>query len=549
VSEPKKKQLRPIDAPFVALGPSGVAIRDRLKHLTTADEKVLRLVGEHLGHLASLDLKTRCADAGDHSADTWAARKKGLTADSSSRWAGAITKATHDQWALSRRCQLAHIQGLESGVRTLMHRLSLPLAEKGTKKAAGGYRSKNEWFQKTRRLHVLEHRLDVARADRENGVVHVVRGGRKLLNNRHNLEAAQLTEAQWRERWEAERWFLAADGESGKRFGNETIRVTPDGEVSIKLPTPLADLANSKHGRYVLTSKAAFAHRGQEWADRITGNRAVAYRIHYDVQHGRWYLTASWQRPIVKTIPLDAARAKGMIGVDTNADHFAAYQLDVHGNPVGDPRHFFYDLSGTADHRDAQIRHAITQVLHWAKHCGVAAIAIEDLDFTAEKTREKHGRRKRFRQLISGIPTGKLKARLVSMAAEQDVAIVAVDPAYTSQWGGQHWRKPLVTPRRKMTRHDGAGIAIGRRALGHPIRRRTAPPPHDQSDRVGHRTVQAGTDARGREGTRPPVTERAHDARARTGTQQGTRATSASKTVRDARSAGQWVQDSLLLTD
>ncbi|MGW1260142.1 IS200/IS605 family accessory protein TnpB-related protein, partial [Streptomyces sp. NPDC002513] len=57
-----------------------------------------------------------------------------------------------------------------------------------------------------------------------------------------------------------------------------------------------------------------------------------------------------------------------------------------------------------------------------------------------------------------------------------------------------------------MTRHDAASIAIGRRALGHPIRRRTAPPPHDQSDRAGHRTVQAGPGHRGREENRPRVT-------------------------------------------
>jgi IS605 OrfB family transposase len=84
-----------------------------------------------------------------------------------------------------------------------------------------------------------------------------------------------------------------------------------------------------------------------------------------------------------------------------------------------------------ADHRDA----------HWAKRVGVNSIGIEDLDFTADKTRERHGRKKRFRQLISGMPTAKLKARIVSMAAEQDLAIVAVDPAYTSMWGGQHWQK------------------------------------------------------------------------------------------------------------
>ena len=457
MTEPKK-QLRTIDPPFIALGPSGVAIRDRLKHLTPQDDKVLRLVGEHLGHLASLDLAARCADAGDHDAQKWAARKQGLTAESSSRWAGSITKATHDQWALSRRCQFAHIQNLEAGTRTLMHRLSQPLGEKGTKKAGGGYRSKREWFHKSRRLAILERRLDVARAEREAGAVHVVRGGRKLLNTRHNLTKAQLAESQWRARWEAERWFLAADGESGKRFGNETIRVSPDGEVSIKLPAPLAHLANAPRGRYVLTSRIAFAHRGQEWAGRVEANRAVAYRIHLDVERGRWYLTASWQRPVVKTMPLDAARAKGMVGVDTNADHFAAYQLDVHGNPIADPRRFSYDLSGSADHRDAQILHAITRVLHWTKQVGAVAIAIEDLDFTAEKTREKHGCKKRFRQLISGIPTGKLKARLVSMAAEMDLSVVAVDPAYTSQWGGQHWQKPLATPRRKMSRHDAAGI-------------------------------------------------------------------------------------------
>ncbi|MEV6957598.1 IS200/IS605 family accessory protein TnpB-related protein, partial [Streptomyces sp. NPDC051183] len=361
---------------------------------------------------------------------------------------------------------------LEAGVRTLMHRLSLPVGEKGTRRAPGGYRSKHEWFVKSRRLVILEHRLEVARAEREAGVVHVVRGGRQLLNTRHHLDAAGLSEAEWRDRWEAERWFLAADGESGKRYGNETIRVTPDGEVSIKLPAPLAHLANAGHGRYVLAPQVVFAHRGVEWAGRIEGNRAVAYRIHYDTGRGRWYLTAAWQKPVVKTIPLDAARAAGMVGVDTNADHFAAYRLDAHGNPVGDPRRFFYDLSKAAGHRDAQVRHAITQLLHWAKRCGVTAVGLENLDFTAEKTREKHGGRKRFRQLISGIPTGRLKARLVSMAAEQDLAIVAVDPAYTSMWGDEHWRKPLTAPRRKMSRHDAASIAIGRRALGHPIRRR-----------------------------------------------------------------------------
>ncbi|MGI5515595.1 IS200/IS605 family accessory protein TnpB-related protein [Streptomyces sp. CA-106131] len=540
------ESLRTIAAPFVAVGPSGVAIRTRLVHLRAEDEEVLRLVGAHLGSLAARDLKRRCADGLEHSADSWAERKRALTKESSSRWAGSITKATHDQWALARRAQSAHIHSLEAGVRTIAHRLSLPVGEKGSRRAPGGYRSAKEWFGKSRRLRVLHDRLSAEQADHAVGRVRVVRGGKRLARNRHNLKAAQLTQAQWRQRWEASRWFVQADGESGKRFGNETIRVTPEGEVSLKLPAPLAHLANAPHGRYVFTGAVVFHHRGDEWADRITTNRAVAYRIHYDTGRSRWYLTASWTIPPVKAVPLSQARTGGLIGVDTNADHLAAWRLDAHGNPCGEPRQFFYDLSGSADHRDAQVRHALIRLLHWAQRHDLS-IAIEDLDFGTEKTREKHGRRKRFRQVISGMPVSKLRARLVSMAAELGITIIAVDPAYTSRWGAQHWQKPLTHTTRKTTRHDAASIAIGRRALGHRIRRRTAPPPHDQSDRVGHRTAQAGHGTPGREETRPrilgPRTRSVSPDAART------RETSASTTVRDAPVDQDWVQDSLLLTD
>ena len=515
VTKAKMQALRPIADSYPVPGPTGVAVRTRLKHLTDQDEQVLRAVGAHLGSLAAADLKARCADGPDHNRHTWSARKRALTAKSSSRWAGAITKATHDQWALARRGQVAHLHTLENGITTLRHRLSLPVGATGTRKAPGGYRGSQEWHAKSRRLASLGDRLAAVRTDFEAGRVRVVRGGKRLLNTRHHLEEAQLTQDQWRMRWEAERWFLQADGESGKRFGNETIRISPQGEVSIRLPAPLADLANAPHGRYVLSGTAAFAHRGQEWADRVKANRAVAYRAHLDVERGHWYLTASWQIPTTQVIPLDAVLADGVVGVDMNADHLAAWRLDIHGNPTGDPQRFFYDLSGTATHRDAQVRHALSQLLRWTQACGVKAIAVEDLDFTDSKTREKHGRKKRFRQVISGMPTAKLRARLLSMADATGIVIVAVDAAYTSRWGAQHWQKPTTSKKRTTSRHDAASIAIGRRAQGYPIRRRTAPPRTHRSDGCGPRTVQTEPETPGREGTRHPGPERAHDARAR----------------------------------
>ncbi|MFE9025014.1 IS200/IS605 family accessory protein TnpB-related protein [Streptomyces iakyrus] len=503
---------------------------------------VLRLVGGHLGTLAARDLKARCAAGLQHDAEAWAQRKRALTPECSSRWAGSVTKASHDQWALARRGQLAHIKSLQAGIAMISHRLSLPVGAQGGKRASGGYRSRREWHAKSRRLRVLEDRLQAVRADWEAGRVRVARGGKRLLNTRHHLQQAGLREAGWRERWQAERRFLQADGESGKRYGNETLRVTPDGEVSLKLPAPLARLANAPHGRYVLAGRVSFAHRGEQWADRVAANRAVAYRIHEDTDRGRWYLTASWTIPPTPTLPLAAARVHGMLGVDTNADHLATWHLDPHGNPIGAPLRFGHDLSGTTAHRDAQVRHALTRLLHFAQRHHLA-VAIEDLDFTAETTREKHGRRTRFRKLISGMPVARLRARLVSMAAELGIPIVAVDPAYTSRWGAQHWHKPLTTPSRKPTRHDTAAVAIGRRALGHPIGRRTAPPPHDRSDRAGHRTVLARPGSPGREGPRPRVP--GPRTRSVPPNAERTRATRTPNTVQDVRSDQEWVQDSL----
>ncbi|MFE1879058.1 IS200/IS605 family accessory protein TnpB-related protein [Streptomyces diastatochromogenes] len=498
--------LRELADPFVVRDPSGVAIRARLR-VSGTDAAVLGEVGAFLGSLAASDLAVRCGQALEHDAASWAVRKRNLSGVSSARWAGSITKATHDQWALARRGQVAAMGWLRGEVGRIEARLARPLGAKADKRAGlpRGYGSRSEWHAKSRRVHVLKDRLSGLEADWAAGRVHVVRGGKRLARLRHHLDEAGLTEQAWRERWRAARMFLVADGESGKRFGNETVRITDTGQVSIRLPSALAHLANAPHRRYVLEATATFRHRGEEWADRITANRAVAYRIHHDTVRGRWYVTASWQRTPTPVLPLQAALARGVVAVDMNDDHLAAWQLDVHGNPVGEPRRFFYDLSGSAQHRDAQIRHALTRLLHCTRRLGAAAIAIEDLDFTDGKSRENYGRNKRFRRLICRFPNARLKARLTAMAAEQGVSVVAVDPAYTSRWGAQHRQQPLTTETRKISRHDAAAVAIGRRALRHPIRRRTAPPRTHQSDGYGHRAAQAGLDAPGREGPRPRV--------------------------------------------
>jgi len=117
-------------------------------------------------------------------------------------------------------------------------------------------------------------------------------GGRALLRKRANLAAAGLDEDRWRAEWESARLFLTADGEKDKSLGNETIRWHPgEGWLEIRLPAPLAHLANRPHGRYRLSCPVEFSYRGDEVAAQ-TATGAVRYDISRDPASGRWYLDA-----------------------------------------------------------------------------------------------------------------------------------------------------------------------------------------------------------------------------------------------------------------
>jgi IS605 OrfB family transposase len=138
------------------------------------------------------------------------------------------------------------------------------------------------------------------------------------------------------------------------------------------------------------------------------------------------------------------------------------------------------------------------QVAHGDCAAVVTAIAIEDLDFTDAKAacRENLGRAKkarRFRRTLHGLPTARFRDRLVQMAANAGLHVIAVDPAYTSRWGGQHRQAPLQQqyPHQQISRHHAASVTIARRAQGHKARRRAGVTFPHQSDEEQRATAQA----------------------------------------------------------
>jgi hypothetical protein len=507
--------MRSMAAPFVVAPPAGARVQTRLRP-SQQDAAVLTMVGEYPGELASSDLARRSAVG--PGTDGRTNRKRGLTPVSSSRWAGAITRTSNDQWQRGYRNLLDARAGLGRAIRVIQRRLVVPVGQRCGR--ARGYATGQERWAKQQRLQHLQARLAGIERRLRQGRVSVCRGGRRLAKARHHLKDASLTEGQWRQLWHAERLFLTADGEADKPLGNETVRVHPEaGWLELKLPAPLAHLANRPHGRYRLASPVRFAHRGGEWAAQVASG-AVRYDIQFTPERGRWYLSASWTRPTPPAVTVQQAVAGGVLAVDLNAGHLACWQVNQDGNPVGVGITIPLLLDGLpASTRDGRLRTAISILLDLATEQGCSAVGIENLDFAdvRQAGRETLGRArrgKRFRRVIAGIPTAQFRDRLVQMAANRGIAVVAMDPGWTSKWGGEHWQRPLQAryPRKTITRHHAACVVLGRRALGLRARRRPGmPAPHRRMEGAlngaGAESYRPGrADTRVRAGHDPPAT-------------------------------------------
>jgi hypothetical protein len=182
------RALREIAEPFVAAAPAGARVRARLR-VSEQDEAVLRAVGRHLGSLAGRDLAARCAEGrlgAKGKAESRRERKRALTAESSSRWAGAITRTSEDAWQLASRNLAAGRAALAARVRKIEARLAVQAGEK--RGCTAGYATPAERHAKTIRLKALRARLARAEQRTGAGAVSVTRGGRRLMRARLNLQ-------------------------------------------------------------------------------------------------------------------------------------------------------------------------------------------------------------------------------------------------------------------------------------------------------------------------------------------------------------------------
>ena len=515
--------MRTLADPFVGVPDPGGCIHTSFR-VTEEDHAVLVEVGEFLGSLFRKDLKERVAMGNGPKHLGRAERKRRMSKPTTGRWASAITRRVDDMWERG----MENLRDLRDGdtarIRTIRQRMKAKPQEnvpkKRRKKTASQepvyetvdgvrrkkptrsrrkghkpYPTKQMKEKKNLRVQKLEARHAKTVQQLDEGRPSIVVGGKKLANRRHNLDAKPaMTSEEWSQAWKMARLFLTVDGDSGYSGGNQTIKVLPDDragaapnhyKIVMRLPNKLVHLSNTASLVPTYEFDASVRWKNKRlvpvWKRRMQVRRSVGYMIKW--VDGRWKIYCLWAEdsPTEDEVPtLEQLRGRKVLGVDFNADHFACVVLDEHGNAVGAPVNFSFELEGSTARRLGVLAAVTQEMLDYAEEHGCRVLVVENLGFQDSKQvgRERGGfgkKGKQYRKMLHNFPTAAFTSLLMPMVSNRDAfdGVIIVDPAYTTKWGKQHWVKPLNNSRRgDWSGHHAASYVIGRRGLGYGAKRR-----------------------------------------------------------------------------
>ena len=317
--------------------------------------------------------------------------------------------------------------------------------------------------QKKRRLGILRDRQTAIRAEMKRPAPALCFGSAKLFNAQHHLDANGFSgHAEWQDAWHerrASQFFCL--GSKDEASGNQTCTATITSDGSIMLRLRLPDAVRAGGPKYAELGPVRFGYGHDVVTAAIQAHtegkgEALSWRFVRDAKGWRVFVS------LFQALP-DAAPdfARGCLAVDMNAGFLAAAFVDAQGNPNGRFTVPMLTQHRRTDQVDAAIGNAAARLVALAKRRGVP-IVIEDLDFEAKKTRLREEARPRMARMLSAFAFNSFRQMLERRAAREGVAVIAVDPAYTSFQGRARFME-----RYGLSVHHAAAVVIGRRAMNY----------------------------------------------------------------------------------
>lgn len=216
------------------------------------------------------------------------------------------------------------------------------------------------------------------------------------------------------------------------------------------------------NGTTVTFRNISFPYRGEELKEYIEDKKgSVGYTMERKIDgDGREYIVFKATFTECKQY-LNYSKSDGVLAYDFNYDHIAWADVDAEGNLKKSgviPFHLDGLSSGHAKSvLGAAVKHLVSLAVEKRK-----PIVREDLDFVKKKTRMEYHDKKRNRKL-SALIYSKSIAMVEARAFREDVAVLTVNPAYTSLIA-----KVKYIYGKSTSIHCAAAYVIGRRSLGLP---------------------------------------------------------------------------------
>ena len=163
----------------------------------------------------------------------------------------------------------------------------------------------------------------------------------------------------------------------------------------------------------------------------------------------------SWKATPASAASLDDLRQHPVVAIDVNHGHLAVAVIAPDGNILRHPGHHRLGPGRAAGRHPRRAparryqrfdRHREGARRPGHRHRG-SRLRRGPRRRTAKARAARPSRGRRGRR-TSGAPSpasppGKLRGRLVQMAANAGLSVIVIDPAYTSRWAAEHWLRPM----------------------------------------------------------------------------------------------------------
>jgi IS605 OrfB family transposase len=342
---------------------------------------------------------------------------------------------------------------------------------------------KNRLHQKNRKLvNLLERLSRTIHESHRPYASGLCFGGRKLFNAQHHLlENGYASHEEWRTDWQSARsnqFFVQGSRNETAGCQGCVAHVREDGSFLLNLRLPggrgswmtlgpvrfpyqeeklrAAVSAHVGITKTKLPKVTKILKTGRSYSNFLypDGLSALSWRFIRDDKG--WRVLVSFDEPKV-AVTTDAKA--GVLAVDLNADHLAWAELDRFGNPVETGNLPCVTYGKTTEQAQAIIEAAALALVDRAARLK-KSLVLEKLDFSPKKTQLTEMSGARYARMLSSLSYKKIHDAIQSRAKKDGVALMHVNPAYTSVLGRINYAN-----RYGLTVHQGAAIAIGRRAF------------------------------------------------------------------------------------